>query len=223
MPAERKIVVTADGSQSIFIPELNEHYHSHFGAKNESMHVYISAGLNEKLKENLQHVHVFEMGFGTGLNAWLALREAEKQKIRILYSCVEKYPLTEEEYLQLNFEKTNNDECFLKLHACNLGEKIIISDFFSLDKRINDIKILDFSDFQLFDVVFYDAFSPDIQPDLWTEEIFKNIYNHMNPDGILVTYSAKGFVKRNLKAAGFIVENLPGPTGKREITRARKQ
>ncbi|MEA3445930.1 MAG: tRNA (5-methylaminomethyl-2-thiouridine)(34)-methyltransferase MnmD [Bacteroidota bacterium] len=218
---ERKIIVTSDGSHTLFIPGLNEQYHSVHGAVQESQHVYIDAGLKNCEKDEIS---VFEMGFGTGLNALMTFQYALRKRKKINYYCIEKYPLSEEEYILLNYAnqlKINERGIFKKMHELKNGESLQITDYFRLTKFISDIKDFKFS-FN-FDVCFFDAFAPDIQPGLWTSKIFSKLFEAMNEGGILTTYSAKGIVKRNLQHAGFKVEKLPGPPGKREIIRAGLQ
>jgi tRNA U34 5-methylaminomethyl-2-thiouridine-forming methyltransferase MnmC len=217
----RQIIVTEDGSQSLFIPELNEHYHSVHGAIQESKHVYIDAALSTCEKDT---INVFEMGFGTGLNALLTYQYALHHEKKINYFTIEKYPLSESEYKILNYESIINlpeKGVLHKLHSAPIGTDTKITNSFSFTKYHTDIKTLSCS-FPI-DVCYYDAFAPDIQPDLWSSEIFLEIYQAMNPGGVLSTYSAKGQVKRNLIKAGFTIEKLKGPPGKREILRAWKK
>ena len=216
----REIITTSDGSQTIFIPELNENYHSVHGAIQESMHVYINAGLAACEKKEIT---VFEMGFGTGLNALLTCQYAHQHQLKIKYVAVEKYPLTHEEITALDFEKESGWEeqsILKKMHEVKEGVNTTLSDRFELQLCYSDIQ--DFNIDKEIDVCYYDAFAPDIQPQLWTAEIFAKVHDAMASDGILSTYSAKGLVKRNLKSVGFQIEKLPGPPGKREIIRAIK-
>jgi tRNA U34 5-methylaminomethyl-2-thiouridine-forming methyltransferase MnmC len=218
---DRQIITTADGSQTFFVPELNEHYHSVHGAIRESEIVYINAALSMIEKEEIT---VFEMGFGTGLNALLTYRYAFQNKKKIHYIGIEKYPLTEKEYLLLNYEDSldlPHSGNLSRMHSAPSEKDVEISDFFMLKKIHSDITGFDFS-FPI-DVCFYDAFAPDIQPDLWTIEIFSKIYKAMRPDGIFTTYSVKGLVRRSLLEVGFGVEKLPGPPHKHHILRAVKK
>lgn len=218
---ERKIITSQDGSSTIYVPALDEHYHSVKGAIQESEHIFINYGLGAIEKKEIR---VFEVGFGTGLNAWLSSLYAEKNQIRISYYGIEKYPLDPDEVAQLNFAEIKGDlgkDLFLKLHRCNWNEEILLSEYFSLSKDPVDLKKC--TPNGSFDICFFDAFAPDKQPELWTEEIFRKIHHHLLPGGIFITYSAKGIVRRALKAVGFTVEKLPGPPGKREITRATKK
>ncbi|MCF8373883.1 MAG: tRNA (5-methylaminomethyl-2-thiouridine)(34)-methyltransferase MnmD [Bacteroidales bacterium] len=217
----RQIITTSDGSQTLYVPGLNEHYHSVHGAIQESEHVYISAALS---KIDKAEITVFEMGFGTGLDALLAYRYAFQHKKKIHYIGIEKYPLSENEFLLLNYEDSLDlpeSNILFRMHSSPSEEDVEISDFFLLKKIHADITDFDFT-FPV-DVCFYDAFAPDIQPDLWSIEIFSKIYQAMNPGGILSTYSAKGLVRRSLLEVGFSVEKLPGPPHKHHILRAVKR
>ena len=216
-----KIQLTADGSHTLYVPEIEEHYHSVNGAIQESLHVYINAGLNCCKK---QTINVLEFGFGTGLNAFLTMIEAGKRKSKINYTSIEKFPLPASVYNQLNYTKdfpSTFQQCFGKIHSCEWETFVEISDNF----RIKKIPA-DFSDFKFedqYDVVFYDAFAPDKQPEVWSQDIFNKIFEHTNPNAILTTYCAKGHIRRMMQTAGFNVERIPGPPGKREMLRARKQ
>ncbi len=219
------IVVTEDGSHTLFFPELNEHYHSVHGAVAESMHVFIEAGLRTKLND-CQPVNVLEVGLGTGLNAALTLVEAENTKTIISYFAVEPNPLLTEDILQLNYSDTSGinrmKEVIPAIHEASRDNEVHISPYFIFnyfEKRIQDVEFE--NDF--FDVVYFDAFSPGVQPEMWTIEVFQKIFSSMKPGGILVTYVAKGEVRRTMKACGFTIEKLPGFAGKREMTRAVKR
>ncbi len=217
---KREIKLTEDGSHTIFIPELNEHYHSTHGAIQEAIHVYINAGLKYSDKNPIS---ILEIGFGTGLNAYLTLVEAENNKRSIIYHSLEHYPIEEEQLKVLNypdlidFEKRN---LFNQLHESEWNKSCEISNHFSLKKISGDLKKVDFKD--KYDLIFFDAFAPDIQPKLWTEVIFRKLYNCLNSDAKLVTYCSKGIVKRALRASGFEVKRLAGPPGKHHILRASK-
>lgn len=218
-----QIISSEDGSPTLFVAELHEHYHSIHGAYSESMHVYIQSALHEKMKEQSE-ISVFEMGFGTGLNALLTLLEAESHKLKVKYTCIEKYPLPEEIYQNLSYtslkEKENTDEIFQALHRCSWNETHHFGNTFELTKYQGDL-----CDFILpeifFDVIYYDAFAPDKQPDLWTSAIFEKLAGHCHAGAILSTYCCKGDVRRAMKSAGFQVNKIPGPVGKREISRGR--
>ena len=211
-----QLQVTADGSHTLFLPEMDEHYHSVNGAVQESQHVYINAAFNRCFKET---IHVLEIGFGTGLNAFLTALEAEKRKVKVIYTALEKYPLTSEITNHLNYSDINGD-LFQKIHFSEWEKPIPITAFFSLNKIQIDFK--DFDYYGNYDVVYYDAFAPDKQPEVWSQEIFNKIYSSMNSGGIMTTYCAKGIIRRMMKQAGFEVERIPGPPGKREMLRSTK-
>lgn len=213
-------VVTVDGTVTLYVPELDEHYHSVHGAKQESMHVFIKAGL-ELIAESKKEIRIFEMGFGTGLNAFLTYQFADKNHCKIDYCSVEKFPLEENIIEKLNYAEGNEKEVFRKLHETEWNKQIIISDFFSLEKIKGSAEELNFAE-KKYDLIYFDAFAPRVQPELWTDLIFQKMYDSLNENGILVTYCAKGEVRRSMKRAGFTVEKLPGPPGKREMTRGRK-
>jgi len=219
---ERKILKTEDGSHTLYVPDMDEHYHSIHGAKQESMHVFIDAGFNMHPGKELT---IFEVGFGTGLNTFLTAVESKRQQRNIKYYTIEKYPLQEEEWEKLNPEPdTDNEEnkLFTQLHNCQWEKLIKLSTTFQLQKIEGDLTSFNFQALPPFDLVYFDAFAPDKQPKLWSTEIFAAIFAHMTHDGILVTYSAKGAVRRTMQSAGFQVERIPGPPGKREMLRGRK-
>jgi tRNA U34 5-methylaminomethyl-2-thiouridine-forming methyltransferase MnmC len=216
-------VITEDGSSTLYIAALDEHYHSVHGALQESLHVFIHAGLMTKLY--LQNrIDILEIGFGTGLNALLTGIEADKHQKSIYYTAVEKFPLSDAMLVSLNYGSLealeNKDAFFKEIHSCKWENETAVSPYFNLLKRKMNIEDISFSD--KFDIIYFDAFAPSAQPELWTESIFHKMFNSLKPDGILVTYCAKGEVKRTMKKAGFIVEALPGPKGKREMTQCVK-
>ena len=214
-----QIKYTEDGSTTLYVPEIDETYHSVHGAIQESMHIFINAGLKECKEQN---INILEIGFGTGLNAFLTLIEAEKSNKNIVYTTLEKYPLSKEITEKLNFPETlniENKDYFDKIHHCEWNNVQKISPQFSIYKIQCDFT--QFNDLQEYDLVFFDAFSPEKQPEMWTQDLFEKLYKHCKADGILTTYCAKGAVRRAMTAAGFKVERLPGPLGKREILRGR--
>jgi tRNA U34 5-methylaminomethyl-2-thiouridine-forming methyltransferase MnmC len=221
---KREIIVTKDGSHTVEIPEMNVTYHSHHGAIQESMHVFIEAGLQYQLNRlELQGVplRIFEMGFGTGLNAFLTAIEAVKRKINIQYTAVEMYPLTFEEANTLNYGQVlGQQEIFEQLHQCKWEADVAINQYFTLRKEQKDLH--NFLSHEAFHLVYFDAFAPSAQPELWTEAVFKKLFDMMTERGVLVTYCSKGSVRRAMQAAGFVVSKLAGPPGKREIVRAEK-
>ena len=219
---ERVIIQTADGSSSVSVLGLNVFYHSKYGAIQESQHVYIEAGLHHLLNTSTtKHLNLFEMGFGTGLNCFLTAIEAMNKNVSIHYTAVEAYPLSEEEWRQLNYTGSlDHDELFSAIHLAAWNKDVVIHQNFTLNK-IN-IDLVNFSTSRPYHLIYYDAFAPAAQPGLWTKEIFEKLYGMMIPGGILVTYCSKGDVKRAMLAAGFSVEKLQGPQGKREMLRALK-
>lgn len=216
---KRTLFTTDDGSVSIKVPELDETYHSKFGAITESMHVFINSGLT---CIDQKEIRIWEMGFGTGLNAYLSWIYAKNNKLKIEYYSLEKYPLTKDESDKLNFSEhlEQSQQTFDRLHSVSWDVKHQIDKHFVLMKTKGDIKTIILP--SNCDLIFYDAFGPDVQSDLWTIDIMKKIYDCSKPGGVFVTYSAKGQVRRNLQEVGFLVEKIPGPPGKREMLRARK-
>ena len=214
-----KLVITNDGSHSIFNPEVNETYHSKHGAIVEAEYVFIKNGL---LAENKKQFSILEVGFGTGLNALLTAQKAQQKKIAINYHGIELYPVPKESYIQLNFTELIGEEKskLLNLHECNWEEEHVINKFFKLTK--NEIALENYTSKTKFDIIYFDAFSPKKQAELWTAEVFQNMYDLLKEDGFLVTYCAKGVVKRTMKTVGFEIIVLDGPPGKRQMTRANK-
>lgn len=220
---KREFLITGDGSVTIHLPEWNEQYHSKHGAIAEALHVFIATGLNQVIDLNPSgDISILEMGFGTGLNAYLTLLQSTQHKIDIHYTGVEAFPVAPSEVGQLNYAElvNNSEELFLKLHEIPWNENVRLTDHFHLHKQkklFSEVK-----DKDQYDLVYFDAFGPRVQPELWTEEIFRPVFNACKSGGILVTYSAKGSVRRTLESVGFLVERLPGPPGKREMLRATK-
>jgi tRNA U34 5-methylaminomethyl-2-thiouridine-forming methyltransferase MnmC len=217
---KRELKITEDGSHTLFVPDLNEHYHSTHGAIQEAMHVYINAGFNEC---NQNPIHILEIGFGTGLNCLLTLLEAQKQNRTVVYHSLELYPIQEEHIQHLNYYSKiegANKELFLKLHQAEWNQEVKITDQFKLNKLQADLREVVLP--SKYNLIYFDAFAPDIQPDLWTQEIFEKLHQNLQEEAILTTYSTKGIVKQALRAAGFVVKRLPGPPGKRQMLRATK-
>lgn len=219
-----ELVVTGDGSHTLFVPALKEHYHSTFGAIRESRHIFIDSGL--LYFPDHSALTIMETGFGTGLNALLTIMEANHHGFTINYIAIEPYPIERAVYQQLNYpEKTGLQKSmplYNAIHTASFHRKNSITPWFSLVKikeKLEDIIL----SAKTIDLVYFDVFSPGVQPELWTEKIFRKLFDSMKTGGILVTYSVKGSVKRALKNVGFLVEKLPGPPGKREITRALKR
>jgi tRNA U34 5-methylaminomethyl-2-thiouridine-forming methyltransferase MnmC len=220
-----QLIQTDDGSSSLFNVALQETYHSRHGAIQESAHVFIKNGLQFFTeKKNTVPVSVFEVGFGTGLNALLALLFSEENKISVDYTSIEASPIDWEVASHLNYSQQlggSIPDYFQRLHQTEWSKKINITESFSLHKIKSSIQDFEFNSDQ-FDVIFFDAFAPTKQPEMWELPVLEKIVSGMKPEGILVTYCAKGQVKRDLKFLGTTVESLPGPPGKREMVRANK-
>ena len=218
---KRKIITTSDGSKTIQIEDWNEQYHSKHGAVQESYHVFIKHGLS---LFNNETVAILEIGFGTGLNALISLIESSKQRLKINYRGIEAFPVPFDELEQLNYISVLNavdyERDFYKMHNSIWEKPIELSGDFKLYKEQKDF--LDISDEEAYNLIYFDAFGAGVQPELWTEIIFSKMFKALKKGGILVTYSAKGSVRRAMKSVGFKVERLPGPSGKREMLRATK-
>lgn len=218
---KREIITTGDGSKTIHIKDWDEQYHSKHGAIQEAYHVFIKNGLS--LFGNRQ-LSILEIGFGTGLNAFITLLEAKKLNLYIDYTGIEAYPITTEELQQLNYstqlKAEEHAKQFKLMHESLWSTRVAVSDDFILTKQQKDLKEIDFHD--SFDLIYFDAFGARVQPELWTESIFKKMFTALKNNGALVTYAAKGSVRRAMQAVGFTVERLAGPPGKREMLRARK-
>ncbi|WP_400080594.1 tRNA (5-methylaminomethyl-2-thiouridine)(34)-methyltransferase MnmD [Winogradskyella sp. R77965] len=222
---KRKIITTSDGSKTIQIEDWNEQYHSIHGAIQEANHVFLKHGLlfYSELVSESKPISILEIGFGTGLNALLTLIEAEKLNLNINYVGVEAYPVELEEINQLNYVELISEAhtgIFQTLHTSSWEIQHNITRTFLLEKQKKFFKDIDAKN--EFNIIYFDAFGARVQPDLWTEDIFKIMFKALKENGVLVTYSAKGSVRRAMQAVGFTVERLPGPPGKREMLRARK-
>lgn len=219
---KREIIQTSDGSTTIHLPEWNESYHSKHGAIQEAKHVFIKNGLS--LFED-KAVSILEIGFGTGLNAFITYLESQKHQQRIHYVGIEAYPISSDEVLKMNYVSELNAEperaIFELMHHCDWEEETSLSSNFQLTKRKQFFDTI--SDENCFDLIYFDAFGYRVQPELWSTAIFERMYRSLKSSGILVTYAARGIVKRNLQEVGFTVEKLEGPPGKREMFRATKQ
>lgn len=222
---ERKIIKTGDGSVTIHLPEWDEQYHSKHGAVQEARHVFLKMGLHF-FSENYdqKNISILEIGFGTGLNAFLTLIEAKKLDLAIEYTGVEAYPVSSDEISQLNYPEAANainySKNFELIHQSGWEQNSKISNYFNLRKEKK--KFQNITSENEFNIIFFDAFGARVQPDLWTEEIFHIMFKALKKNGVLVTYAAKGSVRRALLTCGFQVEKLPGPPGKREMLRAVK-
>jgi tRNA U34 5-methylaminomethyl-2-thiouridine-forming methyltransferase MnmC len=219
---KKVFMVTEDGSQTIYLPEMDEHYHSVHGAIQESLHIYIEQGLLQTTKKVLS---VLEIGFGTGLNAYLTYCFAQERELIIHYCGLEKYPLNAAEFSQLNYPTIIFPEhslIFNQMHQTDWNKLIEIPKGFRFEKIQADLLTFQFDEVPSFDLVYYDAFAPGKQPEMWTEEILQKVAASVKSDGILITYCAKGTVRRALSDAGFTMERIPGPKGKKEILRGKK-
>lgn len=216
------IFTTEDGSHSIFSKEYGVSYHSKHGAKTETQTVFIDAGLKYKSATS-KNISILEIGFGTGLNAIMTLQEAIADELTIDYTTLEAYPLLEQEIAELNYGKilgTEMEAYFKRMHQLTWEQKHQLIYNFSILKQNRKFEEIDFKN--QFDVIYFDAFAPTSQPELWEEPLLQKMYDALKPSGVLTTYCAKGVVKRTLKKVGFEIEALPGPPGKREMTRAIK-
>ncbi|WP_046247306.1 tRNA (5-methylaminomethyl-2-thiouridine)(34)-methyltransferase MnmD [Hymenobacter terrenus] len=223
-----EVRATADGSATLFVPALNEHYHSRHGARQESQHVFLKHGLGPLLQTNIgyqQTLHILEVGLGTGLNALLTLESGAMAGAFIEYDGLETYPLPAAVVAALQPEwdqrGTPLKELFAKLHSAPWDQPTELLPGFVLKKMHQPLQEAALEPSQ-YDLIYFDAFAPDKQPELWTEAIFRQLYVAAAPGGVLVSYCAQGQFRRNLRAAGWRTEKLPGPPGKREMTRAHK-
>ena len=224
---KRNIITTADGSKTIQIEEWNEQYHSVHGAIQEAKHVFIKEGLYHYCNANTtesNEVSILEIGFGTGLNAFITLLEADKLKTKIHYVGVEAFPVGIEEMNQLNYVEQlhakNQDHLLKQMHESPWEGEQNMGSFFTLTKQKKDFT--EIKDINTYDIIYFDAFGSRVQPELWTETIFQKMYDALKLNGVLVTYAAKGSVRRAMQTVGFEVERLQGPPGKREMLRATK-
>lgn len=216
-----QIVKTADGSDTIYLPELDETYHSIFGAVQEAQHIFIINGIALVKKEE---VTVLEIGFGTGLNALLTAKYAIENQMKIEYICIEKFPLERELILQLNYAShaNHNELLFHKIHDAEWEKPIQINPYFTITKIHDDILRPEIKIRGGIDIIYFDAFAPSKQSEIWDEKVFKLLFETLNINGLLVTYSSAGLVKRALRSAGFVVKRLTGPPGKHHILLATK-
>lgn len=222
---KKEIIVTGDGSHSISVPELNVSYHSVHGAITESQHVFIDAGYRTVCSQSLYQCSILEVGFGTGLNALLTAIEAEKTKQSIYYLALEPNSIGEKEFLLLNYcellERKDLQEDFIRMHQCEWNKSLPVTEELLMHK--SNCTLQTFEHKTRFDLIYFDAFAPNAQPELWTKDIFEKLFKMLIPGGILVTYCSKGDVRRNMLAAGFEVQKLQGPPRKREMLRALKK
>ncbi len=222
---KRQLVITGDGSHTLFASDLQDHYHSTFGAVQESNHIYIESALKAH-PSNRKMVNVLEIGFGTGLNALLTWQQSYLQKMKIQYVTIEPHPVELAMALRLNYpdfiDIQDSVSIFKKLHQAAWGEGVVISEYMRFTKMDTAIQEASLEPMR-FDIVYFDAFGPEAQPELWTVPVFQKIYDSMALDSVMTTFSSKGSVKRAMQEAGFNIELLDGPPGKRTITRAWKK
>lgn len=216
------IETTADGSPTLYRKDIDEHYHSVKGALAESKHIYVDLGWKKAASER-NNISVFEVGFGTGLNALLTALAAEEDKVKTIYTSVELHPLPiETTESLLPFQPQEHRELFKLIHEAEWGRDVEINPYFTLRKIQGNLLTTDLPSEKI-DVVYFDAFAPEKQPEMWEETIFHKIYLSMTSGGILTTYCAKGIIRRMMQSIGFLTERLPGPpAGKREVLRATK-
>ena len=217
---KREIIITADGSTTIHLADWNENYHSKHGAIQEANHVFINHGLSLFYGKN--EISILEIGFGTGLNALLTLLYAKEKKLKVNYETIEAFPVIISEIQNINFPEQLQVErtLFEKLHQLSWEQTHPVTEYFHLKKRKQYFDSI--SDSNRFELIYFDAFGPRVQPELWTAAIFKLMHKALKKQGVLVTYSANSNARRALLSVGFQVEKLPGPPGKREMLRATK-
>lgn len=220
----REVIIesTADGSHTLFVPSMNEHYHSVNGAKQESEHIFIKAAFEATAKDP---VNILEIGFGTGLNTYLTLQAAHARNRKVYYTSLELYPLPPSITDKLNYgdgDLLEDQALFKKIHHLPWETQCKVSEHFLLTKICTDFTKMEWEIKRPYDIIYFDAFAPDKQPDMWNQIMFDYLYEHTASEGILTTYCAKGEVRRMMQQSGYLVERLPGPPGKREMLRARK-
>lgn len=220
-----RIITTEDGSHSLYRADLKETYHSFHGARQESMHVFIEMGLQFFVQQDSfapsAPIRVLEVGFGTGLNAYLSAQFSARHQLAIHFETLETVPLTADVYEALNYAEGAEKDLFLQLHGATWNSAQPITSLFTLLKH--DQPLQEFSASQPFDVIFFDAFAPSKQAELWEKGIMEQVYELTAQNGVFTTYCAKGQLKRDLKTVGFEVETLPGAPGKKEMVRAAKR
>jgi tRNA U34 5-methylaminomethyl-2-thiouridine-forming methyltransferase MnmC len=217
------IILTSDGSHTLSVREIHETYHSVHGAISESKHVYLNKGY--KFLQDLPEIRVLEIGFGTGLNCLLTALEADRVQVMTYYYALEKFPLSDKIISILNYPDLTGEKgkaLFGKIHASPWNSEVWISSHFELKKIEADALTLDWTTFPGIDLVYFDAFGPDKQPEIWNPHLFRMIFQKMRANAVFVTYCAKGSVRRELERTGLKMERLPGPAGKREMLRGIK-
>ena len=227
---EKEIIQTKDGSTTFYLPELNETYHSKNGAIQEAYHVFIKNGFSlfeghELLRTGeAKPISILEIGFGTGLNAFITSLESQNNNQTVDYVGVEAYPITQEEALTMNYANqidASKTEVFQKIHQIDWEIKTQLNTTFQLTKRKQLFQ--DIVDVEVFDLIYFDAFGYDVQPELWSDKIFEKMFIALKSGGVLVTYACRSVIKNSMISAGFKIEKLPGAPGKREMLRASKQ
>ena len=227
---KKEIIQTKDGSTTFYLPELNETYHSKNGAIQEAYHVFIKNGFSlfeghELLRTGeAKPISILEIGFGTGLNAFITSLESQNNNQTVDYVGVEAYPITQEEALTMNYANqidASKNEVFQKIHQIDWEIPIQVNPTFQLTKRKQLFQ--DIVDVEVFDLIYFDAFGYDVQPELWSDKIFEKMFIALKSGGVLVTYACRSVIKNSMISAGFKIEKLPGAPGKREMLRASKQ
>ena len=217
-----EIITTGDGSHSLLNTTLNETYHSHHGALQESVHVFIRNGLEHFIATTQRKiVNVFEVGFGTGLNAWLTMMWSRDHHVPVHYTTIESFPLPAEVWQNLNYADERGRAEFENIHTANWNEPVGLPDYFTLHKVHDTIQYLDIKE-SVYDVIYFDAFAPNKQPEMWELQVLSKVTRSLVTGGVLVTYCAKGQVKRDLRSLGLNVETLAGPPGKKEMVRGSR-
>ena len=221
MKADIRLILTADGSHTAINQTLDKTYHSVHGAYQESQRVYIELGLWPSFAQFPDgELRIFEMGFGTGLNALLTAAEADKHQRQVNYTTIDAYPMALDDAQQLNFDQLLQTDYLTQLHDSSWNNPVVINSYFTLTKIEGQLQ--DWQTNERFHLIYYDAFAPTAQPELWEPSIFEKMAQLLVPSGLLTTYCSKSYVQRNLRAAGFQVEKHPGPPHKRDILRAVK-
>lgn len=214
-----EILKSNDGSHTLYLPDMDETYHSRHGAVQEAIHVFINQGLLQKA-QGQKNIRILEIGWGTGLNSLLTYKTAKKEGLKIHYVGIEKFPVPLEVLQQLNYKDWEEDGFLSKAYQAEWNKPLEIEEDFVLEKLAMDVMQLDEED--SFDVVYFDAFGPRAQGEMWEKEVFEKVYRAVRQGGIFVTYCAKGQVRRDLQEVGFTMQRLPGPPGKREMLRGTK-
>ena len=219
---KRRVITTADGSRTLEIVELEDTYHSRHGALQESEYVFAEKGLNHRI-DSKKEISVLEIGFGTGLNALVTRKAIVDKNVVVQYTSLETFPVPKEEVIQLEYTELelSLSEFYLSLHEAEWNKEVQLDESFVLLKR--HVALEEFNTVKQFDVVYFDAFGPASQPELWSNDILRKVFHLTAPGGVFVTYCAKGQVRRDLTDVGYTVERLPGPPGKRHMLRGTKK